>query len=184
MSSRTSAARRDPLTPARLILLLLALLQLHCGYSLVGRGNFLPPDHHTIQVTPFVNRTTRVELEQRVTQAVAEELVSRGGLRLVNSPNEADLLLRGSIDTFSINPVALNERGLATQYQVTVTAKIELLDHRAQDKVLWKNDAYVFNENYAVDVQAANAFDQETRAIREIAERFSRSLVTNLLEGF
>jgi outer membrane lipopolysaccharide assembly protein LptE/RlpB len=167
-----------------IVLLSLLLAQLGCGYSLVGRGNFLPPDHKNIQVLPFVNRTTRVELEQRVTQAVAEELVSRGGLRLVSSPADADLVLRGSIDSFNINPVALNERGLATQYQVTVTAKIELLDHRAEDKVLWKNDAYVFNESYPVNVEAANAFDQETRAIREIAERFSRSLVTNLLEGF
>ncbi len=75
---------RRPLLAALAIVTLLAA---GCGgYALVGRGNFLPPDIKTIQVPAFVNRTTRVELEQRVTHAVAEEIVSRGRLRLVIEP--------------------------------------------------------------------------------------------------
>lgn len=168
----------------RKLILSLTLLAAGCGYALVGRGNFLPPDVQTIQVPAFVNKTTRVELEQRVTHAIAEELVSRGGLRLVTNPSDAHVILRGSMDSFNINPVAFNEQGRATQYQVSVTAKIELLDHRNEDKVLWKNDQYLFTENYAVNLDTGDAFDQESRAIRDIAERFSRSVVTNMLEGF
>ena len=163
--------------------LLLALAG--CGYALVGNANnLLPPTVHTISVPTFVNKTTRVELEQRVTQAVAEEFVSRGRLRLVNTPKDADIILRGSIDSFGIFPIAFNQQGRATQYQISITANIELLDHRAEDKVLWKNDQYRFTENYQVNVESTDAFDQETRAIREIAVRFAESLVTNLLEGF
>src|SRR6476646_11993272 len=104
-----------------------------CGYGLVGRGsssNFLPPTVKTIEVPAFVNKTTRVELEQRVTQAVADEFVSRGRLRLVTGPAEADVILRGSIDSFGIFPIAFNAQGRATQYQVAITANIELVDHR------------------------------------------------------
>src|SRR4051794_18121343 len=155
-----------------------------CGYALVGRGNMLDPSIHTIEVPAFVNKTTRVELEQRVTQAVADEFVSRGRLRLVKTPPEADAILRGSIDSFGIFPIAFNQQGRATQYQVAITANIELLDHRHDDKVLWKNDQYRFTENYQVDLTSADAFDQETRAIQEIAGRFAESLVSNLLEGF
>ncbi|HVR42237.1 MAG TPA: hypothetical protein VMS56_02230, partial [Thermoanaerobaculia bacterium] len=61
---------------------------------------------------------------------------------------------------------------------------IELLDHRNEDAVLWKNDQYVFRETYEVDPASADTFDQESRAIREIAERFAESVVANLLEGF
>jgi hypothetical protein len=68
-----------------------------CGYALVGHSNFLDPSIHTIEVPAFVNRTTRVELEQRVTQAVGEELVSRGRLQLVSDPKQAHVVLRGSI---------------------------------------------------------------------------------------
>ncbi|HEX8153133.1 MAG TPA: LptE family protein [Thermoanaerobaculia bacterium] len=154
-----------------------------CGYALVGRGNLLDPTVKTIEVPAFVNRTTRVELEQRVTQAVADEFVSRGRLRLVNNTKEADVVLRGSIDTFDLIPIAYDQ-GRATQYQISITAKIELVDHRNSDKVLWSNDQYRFTENYRVNLDATSAFDQESRAIIDIAERFAETLVTNLLEGF
>ncbi|HEX6100906.1 MAG TPA: LptE family protein [Thermoanaerobaculia bacterium] len=164
-------------------LFLALLLATGCGYGLVGRTNFLDPSIRTLEVPAFVNRTTRVELEQRVTQAVAEEFVSRGRLTLVTGAAKADAILRGSIDTFNIYPVAF-EQGRATRYQISITAKIELLDHRNDDKVLWKNDQYRFTENYEVNVGTTDAFDQETRAIQEIAVRFAEGLVTNLLEGF
>lgn len=168
----------------RRLFLLFLLLPVSCGYALVGSGNFLPPEARTIRVPTFINETTRVELEQRVTRAVADEMVSRSRLRLVSSENEADLLLLGTIRSFNIAPIAFNEQVRATQYQVTVTAKIELLDRRSEDAPLWSNDSYLFNENYSIDTATADAFDQETRAIEEIAERFAQSLVATLLEGF
>lgn len=159
------------------------LLLQGCGYALVGRGNTLDPTIRTIEVPAFVNRTTRVEVEQQMTQAVANEFVSRGRMRLVTGPAGADAILRGSIDTFNIFPIAFNQQGRATQYQISITAKIQLVDHRSEDKVLWKNDQYRFTENYQIDL-ASEAFDQESRAIREIAVRFAQSLVSSLLEGF
>ena len=161
----------------------LALLSA-CGYALVGRSNSLDPKIHTIEVPAFVNRTTRVGLEQLVTQSVADEMVARGRLKLVSNVNTADAILRGSIDSFGIFPIAFNQQGRATQYQISITARIELLDHRTEDKVIWKNDQYRFAENYQVNLESTDAFDQETRAIAEIARRFAETLVTNLLEGF
>lgn len=169
-----------PVAGCRLSVLLLA----GCGYALVGHSNFLPSAIKTIEVPTFVNRTTRVQLEQRVTQAVADEMVARGRLKLVNNAADADAILRGSIDSFGIFPIAFNQQGRATQYQISITAKIELVDHRNEDKVLWKNDQYRFVDNYQVNLQSTDAFDQETRAIIDIAQRFSETLVTNLLEGF
>ncbi|MDQ6801095.1 MAG: LPS assembly lipoprotein LptE [Acidobacteriota bacterium] len=160
------------------------LLLSACGYALVGRGNSLDPKIKSVEVPAFVNRTTRVGLEQLVTQSVADEMVARGRLKLVSHPNDADAILRGSIDSFAIFPIAFNPQGRATQYQISITAKIELLDHRNEDKVLWKNDQYRFAENYQVNLESTDAFDQETRAIAEIARRFAETLVTNLLEGF
>ena len=165
------------------LFLLGCLLLGGCGYALVGHSNFLDPSIRTIEVPTFVNRTTRVELEQRVTQAVASEFVSRGRLQLVQDSKQAHAILRGSIDSFNITPIAFEE-GRATRYQISITANIELLDHRADDKVLWKNDQYRFTESYEVNPGTTDAFDQETRAIQEIAVRFAEGLVTNLLEGF
>src|ERR1700720_1584597 len=163
---------------------LFLLLLTGCGYALVGHNVSLDPKIKSVQVPALVNKTTRVGLEQVVTQSVADEMVSRGRLKLVSNPNEADAILRGSIDSFGIFPIAFNTQGRATQYQISITAKIELVDHRNEDKVIWKNDQYRFTENYQVNLDSTDAFDQETRAIAEIAQRFAETLVTNLLEGF
>ena len=104
-------------------------------------------------------------------------------VKLVNDPKLADIVLKGSIDTFNLSPVGF-QQGRATQYQISITANIELLDHRHEDKILWKNDQYRFVENYQVNLDTTDAFDQESRAIAEIAQRFAQSLVANLLEGF
>src|SRR2546428_1501429 len=160
------------------------LLLTSCGYALVGHNVSLDPKIKTVEVPAFVNKTTRVGLEQLVTQSVADEMVARGRLKLVSSPNEADAILRGSIDSFGIFPIAFNTQGRATQYQVSITANIELVDHRNEDKTIWKNDQYRFAENYQIDVASTDAADQETRAITAIAERFAETLLTNLLEGF
>ncbi len=180
MSKRLGKAGIRQLTLALLTILSLS----HCGYALVGHSNFLDPKIRSVQVPAFVNRTTRVELEQRVTQAVADEMVARGRLKLVTAPADADVILRGSIDSFGLFAIAYNAQGRATQYQVSVTAKIELVDHRNDDKVLWKNDQYRFTENYQINTQSTDSFDQETRAINDIAIRFAETLVTNILEGF
>ena len=155
-----------------------------CGYALVGRGNILDPSIRTIAVPTLVNRTTRVEIEQQLTQEVASELVSRGRLRVVTDPKQADAVLRGSVATYNLTPVGI-EQGRATQYQISITADIELIDLRGdEERVIWKNDQYRFVENYTVAQDTTDAFDQESRAIREIAVRFAQSLVANLLEGF
>ena len=162
----------------------LALFATSCGYGLVGTGSILDPSIRTIIVPTLVNRTTRVEVEQWLTQEVANEMVSRGRLRLVSDPKQADAILRGAIDTFVLTPVGI-EQGRATQYQISITANVELVDRRSGDeKVVWKNDQYRFVENYTVSPDTTDAFDQESRAIREIAVRFAQSLVANLLEGF
>lgn len=162
----------------------IALLLSGCGYTLVGQANFLPAHISTLQVPTFVNRTTRVELEQRLTQAVADEFVSRGRLQLVNNESQADAILKGSIQSFGITPIAFNQQGRATRYQITVNANIELVDRTNDNASLWKNEQYRFTESYAVEAGSLDAFDQETRAIREIAERFAESVVSSILEGF
>ena len=55
----------------RLLIATLALSTLHCGYNLVGRGSVLDPSIKTISIPTLENKTTRVEIEQRLTQAVS-----------------------------------------------------------------------------------------------------------------
>ena len=69
-----------------------------CGYSLVGTGSSaLPVGVKTVYVPTFINDTTVVGLEQRLTDAVIRELSARGRLKPVSDRSAADSELSGRL---------------------------------------------------------------------------------------
>jgi outer membrane lipopolysaccharide assembly protein LptE/RlpB len=154
-----------------------------CGYGLVGRASNIPEDIASVYLPAFENRTQRPQVEQFLTRALADELVRRGRFRLVNAEDGADARLSGSVVGFGVTPVAFDPEGRATEYEISITAAVELrrLD---TDEVVWSNSRYIYRENYAVDAGAADFLDRETEAIEEAAERFAETMVSDLLLGF
>lgn len=176
-------ALRFPTVLALSGLLLTAVLANGCGYALVGRATNLPPDVEDIYVAPFENATPRQQVEQFVTEAIAEELVRRPRYGVVSSADEADAVLEGTVNRFGLTPIAFDQDGRATEYEISVTARV-VLERVGSDEVLWANERYVFRENYQVDTGEAGFLDREDVALREVAERFAETMVSDLLEGF
>ncbi|MGH9441205.1 MAG: LPS assembly lipoprotein LptE [Thermoanaerobaculia bacterium] len=172
--------------PGIWLLAALAASSAACGYALVGRGSFLPESVKRVSFPTFKNSTPRVGLEQRLSKAVAAELASRGRFSVSAREGDGDAELTGEILSFALYPVAADSLGRATQYQIQIVVKVALTQ-TADSKVIWKNDAYAFRENYdvaAANVSAANFSDLENVAIDAEAGRFAQSLVTSILEGF
>lgn len=154
-----------------------------CGYTLVGKGSSLPENIKVVQFTTLVNRTPRVELEQRFSAAIARELVSRGRFRVQSGSEGADAELSGTVLAFDLYPVAFDSQGRATDYQVRVTARVALKT-LPEGAALWENPAFTFRDNYQFSATAASYADLENDAIDRVADRFAQSLVTSMLEGF
>lgn len=159
-----------------------------CGYHLVGRASNLPPDIAEIYVAPLENATPRTQLEQILTQALAEELVTRRRFKVVNGEEEADAILRGTVLTFDVRPVTFDAEGLADSFEISITADMKFQRVPTQPdeegEVIWSNTRYVFREDYALEEEGVGYFDRETLAIEETSVRFAETLVTDLLEGF
>lgn len=154
-----------------------------CGYHLAGHGNTLPPEVKSIGIPIFVNRTSRPELEQRVTEAVIDEFSTRGRLRILAGEEGADAVLRGTLYTYTTMPVVLNEQGRARRYEILITADVTLTQ-AATDRVLWENDHYLFKRQYEVPETSIAYVDREIIAIDEVAGDFASTVVTSILEGF
>lgn len=169
--------------PIRLLTPLVLVLVTGCGYALVGRGSNIPEDVRRVYLEPLENRTTRSQVEQFLTQAIADELVTRQRFVLAASDAEADAILEGAVVAFVVTPVTFGADGRASEYEITITAQMSF-KRTGSDDVLWSNDRYVFRENYAIDPSEAGFFDRENVAIVDSAERFAETVVTDLLEGF
>jgi outer membrane lipopolysaccharide assembly protein LptE/RlpB len=178
-----TATHRRRLAAVRFSLLLAGVLPLSCGYALVGRASNIPESIHKVYVSPLENTTRRSEVEQILTRALAEELVSRKRFSLVNEAGGADAVLTGKVVGFDTTPLTFDDEGRATEYQITITASMAFRD-RAADKVIWENDRYIYKESYRVDPSEQQYFDREKLAIEAAAGNFARTVVVDLLEGF
>ena len=162
----------------------LALATAGCGYALAGTGRgTLPENVRSVYVSSFVNDTTRVGLEQRLTDAVLRELSARARLTPARERGAADAELTGRIVTYDVAPVRFDAAGRAVEYQITVVAKVTLTD-RATDKPLFDEPNFLFRQPYTVPASTTGYFDVEAAAVDTLALPFARSLVTTILEGF
>jgi hypothetical protein len=165
------------------------LLAAACGYSLAGRGSFLPDYIRVIGIPMFANRTPYATVEQIFTEKVRIEFQGRG--RYTVNPEEAgaDGVVRGAITSISAAPVGFSNIQLATRYRFGITIAVEFFDAR-QQKTLWENPALLFSDEYelaspgSIALGAAAFLAQERAAVDRLSSDFARSVVSAILEAF
>jgi len=166
----------------RLLILALAVAPLGCGYSLAGRGSFLPAHIQTIGVPPFETMVPRSELIEELTRAVTREFIERGGFEITPTAEGADAVLKGIVTGLTEIPIAFDEDGRATRSLLTISARVTLKDLKDQAS-LYDNSAFRFRSELELDPDASQ-FDPESEGIEEIAQQFARTLVATIVEGF
>ncbi len=173
-----------------LVLVLAAALgSTSCGYSLAGRGSFLPANITVIGIPTFVNQTPYFNVEQPITDKVRSEFIGRGKYKVLPQATDVDAVLNGTITAISIAPANFNQQQQASRYSITVVASIELKDVKA-DKVIWQNAGLVFRDEYDLATTAAGQLDptaffgQEQNAVERLSTDFARTVVSAILEAF
>lgn len=173
---------------ARGLVLVTVVWNAGCGYTLSGRGAFLPDYVETIGIPMFENDTNAFDIEQLITQQVRQEFIGRGSYRVVPETTGVDAVLNGAIQSILIQPASFTGDQQVSRYVFTLTARIEFRDMIADD-VIWQNQALVFRDEYDVasagDVANVSAFfGQRSNAVERIAVDFSETVVSSILEAF
>ena len=160
-----------------------------CGYSLAGRGSFLPSYIRAIAIPVFLNRTPYLTVEQMFTEKVRVEFQSRGQYAVQPTEPGADGIVRGEIIGISAAPVGFTDQQLATRYRFTVTVNVKF-DDATQKKTLWENPALSFSDEYELSSRTSTGLDatafleQERAAIDRLSSDFAKTVVSAILEAF
>ena len=155
-----------------------------CGYHVAGRAANLPPDWRAIAVPAFTNDTTQYRIEQRFTEAVVREFISRTKYRVVQDTKSADAVLHGEVLSIETNPVLFNANtGEVTTMLVTVHAKVQLTDNHTQ-KSVYQNDDMLFRDEYQISPDVKSFFEEADPALDRMSRDFASHLVANVTEGF
>ena len=181
-------AKAWSLKPGAWFVLVFCLSAAACGYTLAGRGAFLPANIRTIGVPTFTNHTTVFNLETLLTQKVRAELIGRGKYQILPQDTGVDAVLVGDVASVSLAPASFTTQQLASRYTITIVANIQLRDVR-ENKVLWENPSMVFRQDYDnTSGQSALApeafFGQEVNALDRVSTDFARTIVSAILEAF
>lgn len=182
--------RRNDLKRGEVLLLLFSVPLLSalaiggCGYHVAGRAAQLPSDWKTIAIPAFKNDTTAYRIEQRFTQAVIREFITRTKYRVVQDQASADAVLTGEVVSIEANPATFEATtGQVTTMLVSVHARVQLVDNRTQKQV-YKNDDMVFRGEYQISSNVSNFFDEGDPALERMSHDLASHLVADVLENF
>jgi hypothetical protein len=156
-----------------------------CGYSLAGRGAFLPDYIRTIGIPMFGNLSSLPDVDRILTERVRNEFISRGRYRVITERTGADAVLAGDVTSVTFAPAAFTPQQQASRYALVLTARIEFTDVK-ENKVLWQNPAVQFREEFEVTtaVDASAFFGQNADALERVSTEFARAIVSAILEAF
>jgi hypothetical protein len=172
-----------------LIALVLAFVSSGCGYSLAGRGSFLPDYIRVVGIPPLVNNSTFFQVEQILTEKIRTEFIGRGRYAVVPTADGADAVVTGAVTSINVQPVGFTEQQLASRYVFTLTMRVEFTDARTT-KVLWANQSLTFREEYELTTRSNTALEgatflsQERNSFDRIADDVARTVVTAIVEAF
>lgn len=155
-----------------------------CGYHVAGTSSRLPKDWSSIAIPAFKNDTTRYRIEQRFTEAVIHEFITRTKYRVVQDEAGADGVLHGEILSIETSPVIFNSTtGEVETMLVTIHVRLLLVDNQTL-KPVYKNDDMVFRDEYQISSDVQSFFDEQSPALGRMARDFASKLVANVVENF
>jgi hypothetical protein len=178
-----------------------------CGYQFVGESSLLPKDARSIYVEPFINRSRDVGLDKELTTAMRGEFYRRGELRVVDTPEQADIILAGTIRSLDSTVATVNREDEVLQYEAVMILDVTVR-RREPDQILWRGQAVRLNQIYggsrAAVVTTSSEFrtgtlnvtdvrrmtdvrltESERRAVRaQLMDQFARELRQRIVEMF
>ncbi len=155
-----------------------------CGYHVAGQADLVPKSVHTVAIPPFGNATVRYKLTDRLPQAISREFIARTRYQVINDPDQADAILRGSVVNFIAFPILVDQAsGRASGLQVNVTMQVSFVE-RVTGKVIFTRPNFVMQQRYEISVVSNKAyFEEDNAALDRLSRDVARDVVSAFLEN-
>jgi outer membrane lipopolysaccharide assembly protein LptE/RlpB len=114
---------------------------------------------------------------------VIHELTGRTPYSIVNDAASADAVVKGTITRFDILPLTYNSQtGQSSSFLITIAARVTVIDR--DGRVLYKNDGYMFRQQYQTTQDLTSFIQEDPAAVRRLSRDFAQSLVSDILDSF
>jgi len=195
--------------PSRLpgLVIVAAFFLSGCGYHFAASGDALPSGANTIYVSRFSNSTRLTGVNDEFMRYMKDEIALHRRLKVVDSPDAADLELSGDVRFVNQTPTNFNSALEPTQYTQSIVVSASLKDLHAK-KTIWTTRNVSAGEHTPIvpqttvattpsflqqnlrandianltDIQTAQS---ETSAYRDLMmQRLAQDVYSQMAEGF
>ncbi len=154
-----------------------------CGYHVMGVGagdggtsaaTFGALD--AISIPFFENRSSKPAVESVITKAFAEEFMKSVDLRA-----DAPVVLRGTVVSYKLTPIAFTENDVVSKYRVTVSLSVRV---EKEGSVVWSESIKDYEDFTVSTVSVVRTKDAEARAVEKIASDVARTIKERVMGVF
>ncbi len=157
------------------------LLVAACGYRFIPDGEAFDKRIQKVFVDVFVNKTSEANIENTFRTAFIDRITQGRRFKLAGSPDEADAILKGSIESLTAAPLSYQATNLAAEDRITVVLSLTLEAQNPKD-VLWANSSFSGAQEYSIgnnlSVAQANKKNALIKLSNDTAERAYRLMMS------
>ena len=144
----------------------------------------------TLRISSFLNRTTRLGIDESFRKALENRIVAASPWRLVPNGVSSRWVLQCTLEDYQVRPLGLSlgsgsvraSAGTASRLEIVVVASVQLLDGQTGAVVLARPKV-TFSNQYRVDQNFASFENRELQVLESLADDFAESFVTQILQG-
>lgn len=161
--------------------LLALLLAGGCGYQLDRAAK--NPDAQSVAVRPVRNDSFEPGIEVLLTDALRQEVLRRGGMRLVDRPGAADFVVGGIIEPLQTQATSVSSVSAALEQQVAMTVEFSVRRRDGSEVALavpaleeWE----LYLQSADIEASRKNRDEALRRLVSVLATRFHEQLEASL----
>lgn len=167
---------------AALICFLCALI-IACGYGFGLQGEYIDQKIQKIYVGQFDNKTAQAHVENYVRSAFINQFIQTSRFKIVDSVEEADAIVKGSVLTLTTAPLSYRSSTLAAEERATMTLELTFRE-KESGKEIWKSPNISGTVDYTVDSNINLLSSTRKTAFIKLANDTAEKTFSLMMSGF
>lgn len=168
----------------RMLIVFLSLILLTgcwpSSVSFVDSGS-MPPEWKTFYVHTMSNSAPNVALSYpaALSEAIKDGVQNNTRLLLNNTADKAEVEIQGTIISYSITPIALQEGDNASQNRLNVSVNFEIIIHAPEEREMKMVSTRFIDYNSNTDLATV-----ETQLLEEVNTQIVQDVINKLLSNW
>jgi hypothetical protein len=133
----------------------------------------VPREANKIFISEFSNFTDQPSISIKLTSRLKEQIISDGRLAVVTESNITDLLLKGMITAYQVQPVKYNGFDKPVKKRLRIVASIKLFDIKKEKEIFFDGNIQAFEEFSDVIPPITSEIQIQDKVLDDLAKRIA-----------